>query len=124
MKVVYTSSDGETFSFRLTDDSNLMIPPVAFLSVSDAEFATVWAQGEESRIIILHKFPAFLELLNGTVFAGPVGPDGSLTSVLLTPDEKAIAVRASGTNIGTVVQFKAPSLDLLALLDDFFRRLR
>jgi hypothetical protein len=121
---VCTQDEGETFAFKLYDDTNLVIPPIAFLSPTDADFTAVWVQGEESRILIGQKFPAFLELLNGTVFGSTAAADGTLSCVLVTPDDKQIAVKAFGTPAATVVQFKAPTLELLTLIDEFFRTLR
>jgi hypothetical protein len=108
MKVVYTTVNGETFTFRPNDDSNLLIPPVAFMPTADADFATVWDQSEESHILIGHRFPAFVEMLNGTVFVGGANTDGTFSTVLVTPNEKLMAVRAAATATGTVtvVQFK------------------
>jgi hypothetical protein len=44
LKVVYTTSDGDTLSFRLIDDSTLLVAPIGFISKSPIDFATVWRE--------------------------------------------------------------------------------
>jgi hypothetical protein len=83
----------------------------------------VWGDGEESRVIVPIKFPAFVELFERTVFQG-VANGNVASGAASTPDNKIIAVRAFANGTGTTVQFTTPTLDLLTLADDFFRRLK
>jgi hypothetical protein len=126
LKVVYTNSDGDSFFFRLNEDSNLVIQPVSFLSVVEGvEFAPIWEQGDESRVISQLKFTAFLEAFSATVFGVNAAKDtNSVQGLAVTPDGKYIAIRAVANANNTTVQFKAPSIDLLQLADDFVRRLK
>jgi hypothetical protein len=106
----------------------LILPAVSFLSSVDGEIGSKWSEErgkeeEESRVILPMKFSAFVEAFAGTVFRGVV--DGGVASgAAETPDGKVIAVRAVAGNAGTTVQFVAPTLELLALVDDFFRKLK
>jgi hypothetical protein len=125
LTVVYTTAAGESFFFRLLDDPHLIIQPVAFLSgADDVDFGTVWEGGEESRVLSPLKFPQFVEAFAETVF-GPAAQrePSSVQAVAWTPDGKAVAVRAVAHTSGTTVKFKAPTIELLTLVDDFLRRL-
>jgi hypothetical protein len=126
LKVVYTNSDGDSFFFRLNEDSNLVVQPVSFLSVVEGvEFGPVWEQGDESRVISQLKFPAFVEAFSTTVFGVNANKDAnSVQGLAVTPDGKYIAIRGVANANNTTVQFKAPSIDLLQLADDFVRRLK
>jgi hypothetical protein len=48
----------------------------------------------------------------------------AIQSTVVTPDDKYIGLRAIGVGSGTRVQFKAPTIDLLLLIDDFLRKLK
>jgi hypothetical protein len=126
MTVVFTTADGETRQFAITDDSNLLVHPLSFLSpLEGKDFATVWAEGEESRFLSPLKFPAFFETFSTTVFGQLAEKDtNSIQGTAITPDGKCIAVRAIASGNVTAVQFKAPSLELLSLVDDFLRGMK
>jgi hypothetical protein len=125
MTVVYTNATGDSFFFRLLDDPNLVIQPVAFLSsTDDVDFGAVWEEGEESRVLSPLKFPQFVEAFTETIFGATAQRESnSVQAVAWTPDGKAIAIRAVANATGTTLKFKAPTLELLTLVDDFLRKL-
>jgi hypothetical protein len=130
MRVVYTTADGETVSFKMIDDTNLVLPPLSFLSSTTADFEGVWVDTafEESRTVLQIKFADFIDVFSGTVFGDHVDAtkaleEGRATAVCATPDVKLIAVRVVPSGAATAVQFKTPTIELLAVVDDIFKRL-
>jgi hypothetical protein len=130
MRVVYTTSEGETVMFKVIDDTNLVLPPVSFLSSTTADFDAVWDDNafEESRITLPLKFTEFLDIFCGTFFGEHVdqvkaNEENSVRAVCATPDDKLIAVKAGAHGAVTAVQFKTQGLELLAVVDDIFRKL-
>jgi hypothetical protein len=122
MRAVFTTADGETAECPIVDDS-LLLPAVSFLSAVEGDTSAVWENGEESRLIVPVRFSAFADALASTVFHG-VLEAGVASGAAVTPDGKVIALRATTGAAGTAVQIAAPTLELLALADDFCRRLK
>lgn len=120
MTCSYTTATGEIHTCRLTGDSHLVIRPEELLSRCEEPFASVWSKGHESRVRINMGFRVFSKLLENTVFETANDP---LEATAVTPDGYEIAVRAVGNETATTVQFKAPSLDLLSLVDSVIRTL-
>jgi hypothetical protein len=101
------------------------VQPISFLSKSGISFGTVWEDGEESRILLQMPLSVFGERLKGTVFGENLEEEANaVETTVVTPDDNYIAVKGVGVGNGTTVQFKARSIDLMFLIDDFLRTLR
>ena len=120
----YTKANGETF---LSNLDKIKITADEFMSPHEAEFSTVWNEGEESRLILQHtSFPSFVDKINDVVF-GRVAErqeEGHIHAVVITPDGFIVAFKAEavGNNIVNM-SFKAPSIEILSLIDEFLRGL-
>ncbi|OHT01725.1 hypothetical protein TRFO_31335 [Tritrichomonas foetus] len=119
----YTTSEGESQMARLGE---IEITVDEFLSPHEADFATAWNEGEEARLVLPINFSKFVEKINDVVF-GRVAErqeENRLQATVVTPDGHVVCFKAE--NIGpnsTNVMFKAPTIEMLVLIDQFLRNL-
>lgn len=118
--MMYSLSDG-TIKYSRLDDLN--VPAHALLSPTTNDFAQAWQSGEESRVIVPLSFQEFITLFNNTVFGMQcVREENRVQSVVITPSESSIPLTAFANGpTSTTVQFKAPTLQLLTIVDEFVR---
>ena len=117
----YTSQDGQPHWFSLGDIS---VESHDLLSPSDVEFKTAWNEGEESRVLLPLKFQQVVSAMNKTVFGKNPNcerEENRLQSVVSTPMGSTIAIIAVASGQQTVIHFRAPSLDILEIIDLFIR---
>ena len=119
----YTSQDGQPHWFSLGDIS---VESHDLLSPSDVDFKTAWNEGEESRVLLPLKFQQVVSAMNKTVFGKNPNcerEENRLQSVVSTPMGSTVAIIAVASGQQTVLHFRAPSLDILEIIDLFIRSL-
>jgi hypothetical protein len=107
----------------MTGDPALQIRPVELLSGSDLEFKNAWGSGQETRVNVGVKFTKFLEHIGATAFGMHLEREENVCrSVVITPNDEVVALKAIGIGGNTNVQVMAPSIDLLLIIDEFLRQ--
>jgi hypothetical protein len=119
----FTKADGSCGVCTLTGDPALQVQPVELLSGSNLDFKTAWGNGQETRVTLNLKFPKFLEHITATAFGMHCEREENVCrSVVVTPSDEVIALKAIAIGGNTSVQVMAPSIDLLLIIDDFLRQ--
>lgn len=114
---IFINLKGETIYSPIKDVSvnlsNLLVP-------HESDFDAIWSEGNESRLTLPMKFNDFYNKLNTNLKCTKEA--NLLKSLLKTPDNKIISIKATPNGNNTSIQFKAPSFDLLLVIDEYFKK--
>lgn len=117
----FTNEEGVPCSFTV---GKINVEAHDLLSPSAADFKTAWSEGEESLAILNAKFQTVLAAMNKTVIGRSCErEEGRIQAVLQTPTGNNVAVVAVASGNQTVIHFRAPSMQLLTMIDEFVHKL-
>lgn len=121
MSCSYTTAEGEPAKCTM----NFLILTIdMFLSPLEKDFDPSMVDGEESRRVLPIPFDKFEEKIKKYVFGKYSHNEENkkiIQTNLMTPDLHSISFEAVGIENETSVMFKAPTLELLSLIDEFLK---
>lgn len=117
----FTTKDGQYVQCQL---GNVKVTIDMFLSPPNDPEALKTENEEESRIVVPIPFDDFEAKISTCVFGRVAQRENcSLKAVVITPEVFTITLDAKGIENVTSVTFKAPTLELISLIDEFINNL-